>query len=308
MDRLAAMRSFVEVADRGGFAAAGRVLKLSGPMVGNHVRFLETELGGLLLNRTTRAQQLTELGRFYVDRCRKVLDEIEAAEAGAQEMLGAPRGRLRMTAPHSIGSTILPPIIARFASDHPTLAVDLHLDDGRLDLLADGFDVAIRVGNLQDATLITRALAPLELVLCAAPAYLTNRERPETLADLASHSCLDFAGSSNPGTWCFDAADGVQEIAVRGPFRANSGYALRSAAIVGLGIVLLPRLLLDQDIASGRLVVLLDRWHPQSRPVQLLSLPDRHPTPKLRLFIEALIRELDTRSRVERRISASRQS
>lgn len=292
MDQLAAMRSFVQVVDRGGFAAAGRSLGLSGPMVGNYVRFLEAHLGGLLLNRTTRAQHLTELGRAYLGRCRSILTELDAAEADAAELMGAPRGRLRVTAPHSIGATVLPPLIASFLRQHPEVRVDLHLDDGRLDLLAEGFDVAIRSGELEDAGLITRALAPLELVVCAAPDYLARRGEPATPADLASHDCLDFAASSTPGTWHFETADGPVGVAVSGPFRANSGSALRAAALVGAGIVMQPTLVLRDDIASGHLKPLLRTHRPQGRPIQLLTLPDRHPTPKLRSFVDALVRVL----------------
>ena len=187
MDQLSAMRSFVHVVDRGGFATAARSLGLSGPMVGNHVRFLESQLGGLLLNRTTRAQKLTELGRVYLARCRSVLAELEAAEAEAMELLGAPRGRLRVTAPHVIGSTLLPPVIASFLGAHPAVDIDLHLDDRRVDLLAESFDAAVRAGEMEDAALVTRALAPLELVACASPDYLARHGEPVTLADLASH-------------------------------------------------------------------------------------------------------------------------
>lgn len=296
MDQVVAMRSFVQVVDRAGFAAAGRVLGLSGPMIGNHVRFLEAQLGGLLLNRTTRAQQLTELGDAYLSRCRRILAEIDAAESEAHEMLGAARGRLRVTASQSIGSSILPPVIAKFASEHPAVKIVLYLDDGRKNLLVDGFDVAIRVGDLEDAALITRALAPLELVVCAAPEYLARRGAPSELQDLSTHDCLDFVGSSTPGFWCFEVAQGIEEIAVSGPLQANSAFALRAAALAGLGISMLPRVLLREDIESGRLEVLLEGYYPQSRPVQLLTLPDRHPTPKLRCFTEMIVRELGGRA------------
>ena len=296
MDHLAAMRSFVEVVDQGGFAAAGRGLGLSGPMVGNHVRFLEAQLGGLLLNRTTRAQNLTELGRAYLVRCRRVFAELDVAEAEAQEMLGVPRGRLRMTAPHSIGSTVLPSIVADFLAEHPAVEIDLHLDDGRLDLLASPFDVAIRVGELEDAALITRSLAPLELVACAAPDYLDRRGKPSALAELTTQDCLDFAGSSTPGTWHFEVSGRTEEAKISGPFRANSGFALRAAALAGFGIVMLPKMLLREEIESGRLIEVLENFRPQSRPVQLLTLPDRHPAPKLRCFIDALVRELGPRA------------
>lgn len=297
MDQVAAMRSFVQVVDREGFAAAGRVLGLSGPMVGNHVRFLEAQLGGLLLNRTTRAQHLTELGHAYLSRCRRVLAELDAAEAEAAEMLGAPRGRIRVTAPHSIGSTVLPPVIAGFLREHPAMRVDLHLDDGRIDLLAKDFDVAIRVGELEDAALITRALAPLDLVVCAAPDYLARRGEPVTLADLSSHDCLDFAGSSTPGTWHFETAEGTEGAVVSGTLRANSGFALRAAAVAGLGIIMQPKMLLREEIESGCLVVLLKNYRPQSRPVQLLTLPDRHPTLKLRCFTDTLVQDLGIRAK-----------
>ena len=292
MDQLAAMRSFVQVVDAGGFAAAGRSLGLSAPMIGNHIRFLEAELGGLLLNRTTRAQSLTDAGRAYLARCRRVLDELDAAEADVAEVLGSPRGRLRVTAPHNLGSDVLPVIIARFLHDFPSVQVDLRLDNRRLDLLPEGVDAAIRGGELGDTALVTRALAPLELVVCAAPDYLHRRGEPATLADLASHDCLDFAEAATLGVWRFDTAAGPVSIAVSGPLRANSGIALRAAARAGLGVILQPRILVREEIEAGRLIPLLTAYRPQSRPLQLLTLPDRQPAPKLRAFIDALVREL----------------
>lgn len=296
MDRLAAIRSFVEAVDRDGFSAAGKVLGLSGPMVGNHVRHLEAQLGGLLLNRTTRVQSLTELGRAYLAHCRTILAALDAAEAEAQELIGEPRGRLRVTAPQSIGSTVLPPVIAAFIREHPAVNVDLHLDDGRLDLLSSGCDVALRVGNLEDATLITRTLAPLELVVCAAPSYLKRRGEPTNLADLTSHDCLDFVGSSTPSIWHFETEDGTQSITVSGPMRANSGFALRAAAVDGLGIVMTPEIQVREEIRRKRLMILLPQFRPQCRPVQLLTLPDRNPPPKLRAFINRVVGDLGANS------------
>ena len=267
-------------------------------MVGNHVRFLEAQLGGLLLNRTTRAQSLTELGHAYLRRCRTILAECDAAEADAAQLLGAPRGRLRMTAPHTLGSDVLPAVIARFLRAYPDVEVDLHLDNGRVDLVADGFDAAIRVGDLEDAALVTRALAALEMMICAAPDYLARRGQPVTLADLASHDCLDFAGSPSPGVWRFDTAEGPVSASVSDPLRANSGLALRTAAREGLGIILQPEMLLREEIKAGRLVPLLASCRPQSRPIQLLTLPGPKPGPKLRCFIESLVRELGPGSEI----------
>ena len=292
MDRLAAMRSFVQVVDAGGFASAGRSLGLSGPMVGNHIRFLEAELGGLLLNRTTRAQSLTDAGRAYLARCRRVLVELDAAEADVAEVLGSPRGRLRVTAPHNLGSDVLPFVIARFLRDFPAVQVDLHLDNRRLDLLPEGVDAAIRGGELEDTALVTRALAPLELVVCAAPDYIRRRGVPATLADLSDHDCLDFAESATPGVWRFDTGEGLESVAVTGPLRANSGIALRAAAGAGLGVILQPEILVRKEIEAGRLAPVLTAYRPQSRPLQLLTLPNRQPAPKLRAFIDALVRDL----------------
>ncbi len=296
MDQLAAMRTFVAVAERGGFVAAGRRLGLSGPMVGNHVRFLEAQLGGLILNRTTRAQSLTELGRTYLDGCRRVFAELDAAEADAAALLGAARGSLRVTAPHSIGSTILPPVIAAFLSENPLVDVHLHLDDRRVDLMSDGFDVAIRSGHVDDAGLITRALAPLELVVCAAPSYIERASEPVSPSDLASHNCLDFAASATPGFWRFEGADGLLDVRIAGRFRTNGGVALKNAALDGLGIILQPEMMVRDEIARGRLVLLLSGHHPESRPIRLLTLPDRKPPPKLRRFIDMVVRHLGSRS------------
>ena len=306
MDQLAAMRSFVEVVDRGGFVAAGRRLGLSGPMVGNHIRFLEAQLGGLLLNRTTRAQSLTELGRTYLDGCRRVFAELDATQADAAALLGAARGCLRVAAPHSIGSAILPPVIAAFLSENPLVDVDLQLDDRRVELLADGFDVAIRSGNLEDAGLITRTLAPLELVVCAAPAYIERAGEPASPGDLASHHCLDFAASATPGFWRFQGPDGMLDITIAGRLRANSGIALKNAALDGLGIILQPEMLVRDEIARGRLVPLLSGHHPESRPIRLLTLPDRRPPPKLRRFIDMVVRHLGSRSGPKTRLARDR--
>lgn len=295
MDRFAVIRSFVEVIDRGGFAAAGRALHLTGPMVGNHVRYLEEQLGGLLINRTTRAQSLTELGRAYLQRCRVILAELAAADAEAQDLLAEPRGKLCITAPYSIGSILLPPVIAAFVRENPAVHVEVRLDDGRVDLLTHGCDVAIRVGNLEDASLITRTLSPLDLVLCAAPSYLDKQGEPAGLDDLRAHSCLDFSSSSTPESWKFETGEGVRSVAISGPVRANSAFALRTAALEGLGIILVPGFLVRDDLKRRRLRRILTKAVPQSRPVQLLTLPDPSPTPKLRAFIDRLVHDLGPR-------------
>ena len=173
MDRIAAMQSFVRTIEKGSFAAAAVGSGLSATMVGNHVRFLEARLGAALLNRTTRRQGLTEVGRAYYERCRRILAEIEAADTLADEAQALPRGLLRVTAPMALGATFLPRLVVDYMRLHPQVQVDLMLQDRRVDLLEDEVDVAIRAGALPDSGLIARALAPLQLVVCAAPAYLS---------------------------------------------------------------------------------------------------------------------------------------
>ena len=191
MDRLTAMSSFVRAVERGSFAAAAAAADMSPAMIGNHIRFLENRLGEPLLNRSTRRQVLTDFGRDYYERCRHILQEVEAAEAahGADAGLS---GVLRVTAPNVLGATVLPAAIARYVRQNAGMKVDLVLDDNRLDLLTDRIDIALRFGTLADSTMVQRALPPVPLVPCAAPEYLARRGRPVKPVDLAEHDCLDF--------------------------------------------------------------------------------------------------------------------
>ena len=291
MDRFAAMESFVRTVERGSFAAAAAGRGLSATMVGNHVRFLETRLGASLLNRTTRQQSLTEFGRLYYERCRTILAEIEAAEAEAGALQAIPRGLLRITVPVTLGTTILPRLLAGYLRRHPEVKVDLVLQDHRLDLVADEMDIAIRAGPLPDSSLIARALPPMQLLVCAAPAYVADNGAPRRPADLASHNCMDFAHAAEPLHWRFAGEDGEEAVSVSGNLRINSGQALRAAALEGIGIVMQPDILVADDLAAGRLVRLLDQYVPPTLALHLLTLPNRLPTPKLRSFIDHVMAE-----------------
>ena len=296
MDRVAAMESFVRTVERGSFAAAAAGRGLSATMVGNHVRFLEHRLGALLLNRTTRQQSVTEFGRAYFERCRAILAEIEAAERVAEAMQAVPRGLLRVTAPVAVGTTVLPSLLAGYLRRCPEVTVDLVLQDHRLDLLADELDVAIRAGTLPDSSMIARALPPLQLVVCAAPAYLAAHGTPGSPADLAAHNCLDFTHAAEPLLWRFRNAGGDAAIGVSGNLRINSGPALRAAALEGIGIVMQPDLVVAGDLAAGRLVRLLADHAAPTLKLHLLTLPNRRPTRKLRSFIDHVTAEFSRAS------------
>lgn len=292
MDRFAAMESFVRTVERGSFAAAAAGRGLSATMVGNHVRFLETRLGASLLNRTTRQQSLTEFGRSHYERCRTILAEIDAAEAEAGVLQAVPRGLLRITVPVTLGTTILPRLLAGYLRRHPEVKVDLVLQDHRLDLVADEMDIAIRAGPLPDSSLIARALPPMQFLVCAAPAYVADHGAPQRPADLASHNCMDFAHAPEPLHWRFAGDNGEEAVSVSGNLRVNSGQALRAAALEGIGIVMQPDILVADDLAAGRLVRLLDQYALPTLALHLLTLPSRLPTPKLRSFIDHVMTEI----------------
>ena len=283
------MASFTRVVQKGSFAAAAEGPGLTAAMIGNHVRFLKARLGARLLNSTTRRQSLTELGRGYYERCRHILAEVEAAEAQAADLRGAPRGLLRITVPVALGTSLLPRLLAEYLRLQPEVEVELVLNDRVVDLLDEGFKVAIRVGALVDFGLVARPLAPYRVVLCAAPGYLRERGVPHAPADLAGHSCLDFTLSALHGAWRLGYAETVVP---RCRLRADNVQVLRAAALDGVGIVILPEVLVDEDLAAGRLIDLLPDHAPPARPMHLLTRPDRRPTPKLRSFFEFIMGQL----------------
>ena len=289
MDRLLAMESYVRTVERGSFAAAAADRGLSPSMVGNHVRFLEARLGALLLNRTTRQQSVTEFGRAYYEQCRRILLDIEVAERAADLMQTAPRGLLRVTAPMSVGTTVMPGVVAAYLRRHPEVQVEMVLQDHRLDLLADELDVAIRAGTLPDSGLIARVLPPLRLVACASPSYLRSHGHPRTPTELGRHNCLDFTHAGEPRIWRFAGPEGDVAIEVGGTLRVNNGQALRAAALEDLGVILQPEIVVAGDIASGRLIRLLADHAAPTLPLHLLTLPNRHPSPKLRSFVDVVV-------------------
>jgi DNA-binding transcriptional LysR family regulator len=285
MDRFASMAVFAKVADTGSFTAAGAALGVSSQMVGKHIRMLEEHLGIQLLNRTTRRQSLTDAGKDFLERTRIVLAELEAAEALAADSRARPRGELRVNAPLTFGAYSIAPLLPAYMAENPEVTVRLTLGDRVVDLVEEGYDCVFRVGPLMDSTLIARGLRPLELIACAAPSYLKARGTPRQPSDLSKHDCLGFAGSAIEERWEFSGMDGNVAVVVKSRFSANSGQALKQAALAGLGIIFQPAELTRDQIRSGGLVRVLPKWN-STRPMHLLFAPDRRITPKLRSFIE----------------------
>jgi DNA-binding transcriptional LysR family regulator len=285
------MAVFVKAAETGSFATAAAALGLSSQMVGKHIRFLEERYGMRLINRTTRRQSLTEAGSAFYERSKAVLVEAEAAEALAASLLATPRGKLKINAPVSFGVHRLTPMLARYLRQYPEVHVDLTLSDRIVDVVDEGYDAVVRIAPLPDSRLIARALAPYRLVACASPAYLAERGMPARPEDLAAHECLGFAYWARPpmSEWEFTSTQGTHVVRVTSRFSINNGQALRSAALAGVGIIHQPREMLDEDLASGRLVQVLPDYESPSRPMHLLFAPDRKPTPKLRSFIDFVV-------------------
>ena len=286
MDRLTSMSVFVRVADLGSFAAAAKELRLSPTMIGKHVRHLEERLGSLLINRSTRRQSLTELGRNYLDHCRHLLEEADAGDALAEEALQAPRGKLRVAAPIAFGSHSLTPAVVRFMQKFPDVEVELALSDRMIDLVEDGIDAAIRVGQLTDSSMMSRALSPYTGVVCAAPAYLSRHGTPHHPRDLVHHECLRYPDWAERQRWTFFGPEGKVEVEVKSRLTINNGLAIREAALAGAGIVLQRDEFLADDIAAGRLKLLLPNYTTESRARHIVWLKNRKMTPKLRAFID----------------------
>ncbi|AZC35841.1 MULTISPECIES: LysR family transcriptional regulator [Pseudomonas] len=291
VDRLTSMEAFVAAAESGSYARAATRLGLSPQMVAKHVAALEQRLGARLLNRTTRRQNLTELGSAYLERCKHILGEAQAADSLAQIMNATPRGKLRISAPVTFGSYSLMPFVTGFLREHPEVEIDLHLTDRYIDLVEEGYEAAFRIGPLADSSLTARPLAPYRLIACAAPAYLAARGTPRVPADLEQHECLGYAYWSRPADnqWQFRRDGRVHEVQVRSRLQVNESKALLSAAVDGFGIVLGPADFLEPARAAGELVQLLPGYEAPSRAMHLLYRPDRQMTAKLRHFVDAAI-------------------
>ncbi|MDR3515315.1 MAG: LysR family transcriptional regulator [Azospirillaceae bacterium] len=272
MDRLTSMAIFVRVSDLGSFAAAAEATGMSPQMVAKHVVFLEDRLGTALLHRTTRRQSLTDVGRAFYDRCKLVLAEAEAAETLAQDMRSQPKGTLRVNAPMTFGAFSLAPFVTRYLGRYPDMRIDLTFNDRFVDPLEEGFEVMVRIGEIDDASLVAHPLAPYRLIACASPDYLARRGVPKTPSDLERHDCLAYAywSPTIPCRWLFTRDGRTEEVHADGRIRSNDWKALLHAALEGFGITLGPESVLGVEIAAGRLVrVLPDHEGPVRRSSRL---------------------------------------
>ena len=288
MDRFLSMEVFVTTVEAGSFTASAGLLKMTPSMVSKHLSALEKRLGTPLLQRTTRRQHLTEAGQAYYEQCKQIMSQLQAAEAGVEAMSDRPKGMLRVSASVWFGSLTLAPLACDYLKLYPEVNLQLSLTDRFVDIVDEGYDVAIRIGNLADSSLIARKLAMFEVAICASPEYLQQYGVPKIPDDLRQHQCLGFSNWHSHGGWkrvspSFDAHTLSQR------FESDNVQALRAAALKGLGIILMPRALLEDDIASGRLIELLAAYTPPARPIHAVYPRSRQSHPKLTTFVDYLI-------------------
>ena len=291
MDRLTSMSVFVKAVELGSFSATANAFNMSPQLVGKHVRMLEERLNVRLLNRTTRHQSLTEVGRAFYERAKNILAEVEESEAIAAQINAIPRGRIKISAPTTFGTHALAPQLPEFLSTYPEISIDLSLTNRIVDLIDEGFDLVFRVGELPDSGLIARKLKPYQLILCAAPLYLKSSPPINSPKDLKYHECLGFSHTTLQTHWQFEGAEGHFSVPVSGRFMTDSGDALLPAAIAGLGIMLQSAEMVTPAIEKGLLVHLLPDYHVPTRPMHILYASNRHVLPKLRCFIDFCIKK-----------------
>lgn len=295
MDRFVAMTSFRRVVEARGFSAAARQLGVSAAAVTKHVAWLEDELGTSLLHRTTRRVIASDAGAAYYERCVRILDDVEEAEAIARADRTALRGRLRVNAPVSLGLVYFGGIVARFHARHPGVRVELSLDDAHINPTAEGIDVVVRITrSLADSELVAHRLGTMNRVTCAAPSYLARRGQPRSPAELATHDCAVFDAGPRPDVLEFESPAGPVAQRVDPCFVAGNSLLLRDAIVAGLGIALMPSYLVADDLAAGRLVELLPRYRPPAHGIYALCVRHRDRSARVHAFVEALVAELGT--------------
>lgn len=289
MDRLTTIKSFVKVAELGSFIAAADALKISRPMVSKHVLRLEDELGVSLLNRTTRRVALTEAGRNFLIRSEQLLQDLDVAFNEASHQRANPVGELRISAPVSFAHHHLCRALAEFHANYPMINTTLSLNDRYVDIVDEGFDLAIRIGELADSSMIARRLAPCRLKLMASPSYLSKAGKLEHPKDLKNHNCLIYSNFSQSKAWQFYQGDKNVSVSVSGNFISNSGEACVAAATQGLGIVLEPEFFASQSLARGYLVEVLEDWQPKQLNIYAVYPANRLLPQKVRVFVDFLV-------------------
>ena len=293
MDNLTDIAVFVQVVETGSFTSAAERLGLSRSVISKYIGRLEDRLAARLLNRTTRRLSLTEAGQAFFTRSRQGLQEIEAAEDEVSNLQASPRGKLRLNTPMSFGILHIAPALSDFLAQYPDLSVEMSLDDRQVDLVEEGIDLAIRIAELPDSSLVARRLATCQHVVCAAPDYLAKFGIPRVPTDLRRHNALTYRYQNSSREWRFLAPDGrYTSVPVSGSIEMNNSLALREAVLRGAGITLTPTFIVGEDIKAGKLHRVLSNYRAHEISIYAVYPERRHLSPKVQAFVEFMKQRL----------------
>ena len=288
------MLFFAQVVKAKSFSEAARRLNISKSRISKSVARLEAALGVRLLHRSTRRLSLTEIGEAYFEHCDRILDELVLADQTINRLHLEPRGTLKISASVAFGTLHVAPALPDFMAQHKDLAVDMSISDRLIDLVEDGFDVALRIAPEAASNLVARQLAPIRRKICASPDYLARQGIPRKPEDLEGHNCLDYSHMNAQGFWHLTGPDGTVSVAVSGSLRINDDEALSQAVLGGLGLALLPTFIVGRELQAGRLVEVLPGYVPVDRFLYAVHLPNCHLPLKVRLFIDFLLARFGT--------------
>lgn len=289
MDRFHAMTVFAKVVEQGSFARAAERLDISTSACSRVVADLEAHLDTRLLQRTTRRLSLTESGQGFYERCVQLLADLSDAELAAAESAAKPRGTVRLTTSINFGIRHVSPAIGDFVAKYPEVRFDVSLADRVVDLVEEGYDLAIRIGTSGGENVVARRLGEARMVACASPGYLKKRGTPKTPAELARHACVTYEYVSQRGVWTFQEKEGREHLVrVSGPVHSNNGDLLAAAAVAGVGIVYEPDFIVGPDIKAGRLVPILRDYSHAVLPIYAVYASRRYLSAKVRVFVDFL--------------------
>jgi len=289
-NRLGDISAFVAAVKTGSFTAAAASLGLTRSAVGKSVARLEARLQARLLHRTTRKLSLTDEGRAVFERWRQILEDLDEVEANMAARRGQPSGTLRLTAPLSFGQRHILPVLGRYLKQWPDLRADVRFTDRFIDLVEEGFDIAVRIGEpREDLQLLTRTVAEQQFVTCASPDYLARKGVPQRPQDLAGHDRLAFLGGEQPSPWRYQTSEGLYLCEVPGRLNIDSSEAMREAALAGFGLIHLPTYITGNDLRAGALVEVLKPYRAPPDPIRVVYPSKRHLSPRIRAFIDLLV-------------------
>jgi DNA-binding transcriptional LysR family regulator len=295
MDRLYAMETFLHVVEQGSFSRAAERIGRSKAVVSKTISHLEDRLGIRLLNRTTRRISLTEAGTEYYEHCQRIVAEVNATETALTDLQKNPRGKLRLTAPMTFGTMHITPLVAEFCTRYPDIEIELELNDRHVDMVDEGYDLAVRIGRLNDSTLRGRKLVSCGIKTIAAPSYLELKGEPREPQDLSKHNCLLYSYASDLYHWSYIHSGEAVRVPVNGNFKSNNGRAVLEACIAGLGITVLPDFICGPSLKQGLVKEILVHDHRDPVDVYVLYPANRYVAGKVRAFIDFIVEKFATK-------------